>query len=102
MKLKRLKGLAHDLAWNLSDEMWFGDYKNLPKEVDRDVLQQRSKLDKMCVSFFKYRLPKSFDFNRIKEIRLKIHRTKTAHKIMINIKVDNTGFSYSCWSSMVR
>ncbi|MFH1399806.1 MAG: hypothetical protein ABIG95_06905 [Candidatus Woesearchaeota archaeon] len=95
MKLSRLKGLAHDFAFNLSDEIWFGNLKNISSQIDRETINQKTKLDK--IGFFKKRLPGSFNFKRINSIRLK-SRTVTTHTI--SVTVDNKPFACTIRSSM--
>ena len=101
MKLKKLKGIAHDLAHHLSFEIWFGDLKDTPHKIDSNVLEKETHLDRECVDFFKERLPKSFDFKRIKQIQLSIYRTLASLSIKIIVSVDNTEFKYESQSMMV-
>ncbi|MEE9525881.1 MAG: hypothetical protein V3V78_04725 [Candidatus Woesearchaeota archaeon] len=89
MKLTVLKGIGNNLAKYLDSEIWFGYFKDIPSKIDTNVLEQKDGLSKTCVAFFKEKLPKSFDFNRIKEINLKITKTSTSLKIAIKIKVDD-------------
>lgn len=93
MKLTVLKGIGNDLASHLDHQIWFGYFKDTPQKIDRNVLEQQDKLSKMCVAFFKERVPTSFDFKRIKEIRLKINRSPTFLKIAIKINVDDKEMS---------
>jgi hypothetical protein len=102
MKLTQIKGIAHDLAYHLDFQILFGDFKNLPipKESTRDLLKPKSAFDKHCLEFFKKRLPKSFDFKRITELLITIHRSMTSISINIKVKVDDKEFSYSNKSTM--
>ena len=95
MKLGRLKGIAHDLANYLDSQIWFGCYKNLQKDIKTNVLIQKDSFDRMCVEFFKERLSESFEFSRIKEILIEIHRSKSSLNINIKVKIDNNEFSHT-------
>jgi len=106
MKLTKFKGLAHDLAHHLDFQSWCGEFKSLPSELDSNCLTGRKKIDKYCVKFIKQKLPKTFDFARIKEVNLKFKRsTKESTRSMYTtiklvIKVDNTKFAYRCKSTV--
>lgn len=100
MKLGKLKGIAHDLTIYLDNQIWFGSYKNLQKDIKTDVLSQKNSFDKMCVEFFKERLSKSFEFGRIKNILIEIHRSKSSLNIKIKVKVDGEEFSHAHKSTM--
>jgi hypothetical protein len=89
MKLTLLKGIGNSLAAHLDHEVWYGYFKDIHSKVDTNILEQKDGLSKMCVAFFKERVPKSFDFGRIKEINLKVSKTSTSLKIAIKIKVDD-------------
>ncbi len=95
MKLTVFKGIMHDLINHLDLHIWFGKWKDLPAKVDTNVLEGKDRLSKMCVRFFKERLPKSFDFNRIEEIRLRISRSMTSLKIKIDVKIDGKELSHT-------
>lgn len=96
MKLMKLKGIAHDLVLNLDFRMQTSCSDpilpySLP--INRNVLIKKDKFDKYCISFFKERLPKTFDFNKIDEIRVKIIKTVSPSvKIKIVVKVDKMVF----------
>src|SRR3989344_1570597 len=74
-------------------QIWFGHFKDIPSKIDTDVLKQKDSLSKMCVAFFKERLPASFDFKRIKSLNLKIDKSQKNLKIAIKIKVDAKEFT---------
>ena len=93
MKLTILKGICNDLAGHLDFQIWFGHFKDIPSKIDTDVLKQKDSLSKMCVAFFKERLPASFDFKRIKSLNLKIDKSQKNLKIAIKIKVDAKEFT---------
>ena len=95
MKLTKLKGIAHDLANHLDFQIWFGYYKDILKDVSTDVTERKNSFDNMCIEFFKERLPKSFEFNRIKKIFVEIHRSMTTLNIKVEVKVDDKEFSYT-------
>ena len=99
MKLTRLKGIAHDRAHHINFEIWCGSYKDLPN-LETNVLEMKDKFDKDCVYFFKSRLPKSFGFNRIETLHIKVKRTMTTLKIEINIEANKKRYSYNCFSSI--
>ena len=69
MKLTVLKGIAHNLAHHIDSEICHGIYKEM-YPMNREVLQQKSSFDRMCVEFFKERIPENFDFNKIKSIQV--------------------------------
>ncbi len=92
MKLTAIKGIANNLTSHLDFEINYGKFKDTPKNVNINILKQKDYLSKYALSFFKDRLPKTFDFDRIKEINLKIGRTMTSTKIAVKVKVDNKEF----------
>ena len=92
MKLTVLKGIANDLISHLDNQIWFGYFKDLSFPVDVNVLKEQDGLSKTCVSFFKERLPSSFDFKRIKKINLKVGKSKTFLKIAVYVTVDEKEF----------
>ena len=92
MKLTVLKGIANDLISHLDNQIWFGYFKDLSFPIDVNVLKEKDGLSKMCVSFFKERLPSSFDFKRIKKINLKAGKSKTFLKIAVYVIVDEKEF----------
>ncbi|MCK4650180.1 hypothetical protein KAT36_03015 [Candidatus Pacearchaeota archaeon] len=100
MKLTKIKGVAHDLVNYLDFQIWFGYYKNIQKDVVTDVIQKKNPFDVMCVEFFKERLPESFDFSRIKNILVKIHRSANSLNIKVEVKVDDKKFLYAHKSTM--
>ena len=89
MKLTVLKGIGDNLASHLDQEIWFGHFKDIPPKIDINVLELKDELSKVCVDFFKKRIPTSFDFNRIKKINLKITKSSNSIKIAIKLKVDD-------------
>ncbi len=92
MRLTVLKGIANDLISHLDHQIWFGYFKDLSFPIEVNVLQEKDGLGKMCVSFFKERLPSSFDFKRIKKINLKAGKSKTFLKIAVYVTVDEKEF----------
>jgi hypothetical protein len=100
MRRKRLAGIAHDLAYHISHEMWFGYWKNLPKKVNTDALNQKTNFEKMVVNFFKERLPKTFKFEKIEKIKVLINRTMGSHTVTIKVKINGEELKYSVKSSM--
>lgn len=92
MKLTRLKGIANDLIGYLDNQMLFGYFKDWPFPIDVNVLERNDGLSKVCVAFFKERLPSSFYFNRIKKINLKASKSKTFLKIAVYVTVDEKEF----------
>ena len=93
MNLTKLKVIAKNLADHLDLEINYGRFKDTPKKIDVDILKGKSKLSKSALEFFRGRTPKTFDFERIKEIRLKISRTMTSIEITVNVKVDDKEFT---------
>jgi len=93
MKLSRFKGIAHDLASHLSWQLFTGYWKDLVFPIRRDALKMEDSFDKFCVDFFKERLPKTFDFKRVKEIKMSIIRSGTKMDILIQVKVDDKKFT---------
>jgi len=89
MKLTVLKGISNDLIGHLDHQIWFGHYKDLSLPIDANILKGRNNFSKSGVSFFKERLPSSFDFNRIKKITLKIGKSKSFLKIAVSVTVDD-------------
>ncbi len=100
MRLTKIKGIAHDLANHLDYQIWFGYYKKIPNQVSTDVIQDKDPFDRMCIEFFKERLPKSFDFRRIKSILVDIRHTMESLNIKVEVKVDSRTFTYSHRSLM--
>tara|TARA_Y100000310_G_C20233185_1_gene601219 strand:+ start:315 stop:623 length:309 start_codon:yes stop_codon:yes gene_type:complete len=101
MKLTKLKGIAHDLAKHLDYQIWFGYFKDIQSDLETDIIKNKNSFDAMCLTFFKERLPNSFDQSRINNIQVKIHRDMTALNIKIEVKIDNNKeISYSCRSMM--
>ncbi len=99
MKQTKLKGIAHDLANHLDFQIWFGHYKDI-KNQSTNAIENKNSFDKMCIAFFKERLPKSFEFNRIKELNIEINRTMTSLNIKVEVKIDDQEFSYKHKSFM--
>lgn len=97
--MTRLEGIAHDLAHYLDNQFWFGYYRDLNK-VDTNILEQKTQFDKSCLSFFKERLPKTFDFDRFKRIRVKATRVKGKLTISVNVNLDDKEVKYSSSSTM--
>jgi len=97
MRLTRLRGLAHDLANHLDNQFWLGYYKDLNK-VNSNILEHKNQFDKSCAEFFKKRLPKDFDMDRIKKIQVKVDRVGWKLTIMIRISVDGKEFNYTARS----
>lgn len=104
MKLNIFKGLAHDLAHNLELSIYSGTHKLFIKSfpVNINALDQKTLLHKHCYNFFRERLPKTFDFSRIKEIRIKIVKpVSPGLSVSVKIKVDDREFKSqlkSMWS----
>lgn len=94
MSIKKLKGIAHDLANYLDNQFWSGYYQDLPKTIKTNVLDKKNSFDKTCVEFFKKRLPSSFNFNRIEKLILEIRRLKHSLKIEIKIILEGKNISY--------
>ncbi|HIH12593.1 TPA: hypothetical protein HA242_02625 [Candidatus Woesearchaeota archaeon] len=92
MKLTVLKGIANDLISHLDHQIWFGYFKDLSFPIDVNVLEEKDGLSKMCVSFFKERLPSSFDLKRIKKINIKVGKSKTFLKMAVYVTVDEKEF----------
>lgn len=92
MKLTKLKGIAHDLEDHLHLQTFNGYWSDLEFPVETNVLENKDSFDKSCIAFFKERLPKDFDFKRIKEIIVKITRYGTSIRVDVNVKVDDTIF----------
>lgn len=92
MKLTILKGIADNLTKHLDFEVIFGNFKDTPKKIDVDILKEKDALSEHSLKFFRDRLPKTFDFNRIKEINLKMSRTENSVKIAVKVKVDDKEF----------
>ena len=92
MKLTVLKGIANDLISHLDHQIWFGYFKDLSFPIDVNVLKEKDGLSKMCVSFFKERLPSSFDLKRIKKINIKVGKSKTFLKMAVYVTVDEKEF----------
>ncbi len=104
MKLSIFKGLVHDLAHNLELLMFSGNHRQFIRSfpVEIDALKGKTMLHKHCLHFFKERLPKSFDFSRVKEIKVKIVKPiSPGLNILVKVKVDDRAFKYqvkSMWS----
>ena len=94
MKLTKLRGIAHDLANHLDNQFWFGYYKDLNK-VNSNILEKKNQFDKSCLEFFKERLPKNFNMDRIKKIHVKADRVGWKLTITIKVNVDEQEFSYT-------
>lgn len=77
---------------HLDHQIWFGYFKDLSFPIDANILKKNDGLSKMCVAFFKERLPSSFDFSRIKKINLKIGKSDTFLRIAVYIMVDEKEF----------
>ena len=92
MKVTVFKGIANDLISHLDNQIWFGYFKDISFPTDINILEENDGLSKMCVAFFKKRLPSSFDFKRIKKINLKASKSKTFLKIAVYINVDEKEF----------
>lgn len=97
MKLTKLRGIAHDLAHYLDNQFWHGYYTDLNK-INTNILEQKNQFDKACLEFFKERLPKSFDFSRIKKIQVKADRIGWKLTITVKVNADDTEFSSSAKS----
>lgn len=89
MKLTIFKGLLHDFAHYLSFEIWHGYWKDLDKDVVTDAILEKNSFDKMCLAFFKEKLPEKFDFKRVKSLVVRVHRTMTTLNIKAVVKVDD-------------
>lgn len=50
MKLKILKGVAHDPANHLAFQIWFGKPKHLKKGMNTSILAGKISLYKSCIS----------------------------------------------------
>jgi len=101
MKLTKVKGITHDLAHYLDFQIWRGYFRDTKKDFIIDAVRSKSSFSRMCVAFYKERLPKNFDFSRIKNIIVEVHRTMTTLKLTVTVKVDNIEFSYKGGSSWV-
>lgn len=97
MKLTKLRGIAHDLAHYLDNQFWHGYYKDLNK-VNTNILEQKDQFNKACLEFFKERLPKKLDMNKIKKIQVKADRIRWTLTITVKVSADDTEFSYSAKS----
>jgi len=100
MKLTIFKGIAHDLAWNLgflthisSTTQLNNLFSDLP--IETNVLEKKDKFDNYCLDFFKKRVPKSFDFNRVEYIAISINLSGASISVNIKIKIDGKLFSES-------
>ena len=88
MKTTRMKGIAHDLANHLGFEIGFNRFKGIGR-VKTDVLKLRkdNEFDKHCVDFVKERLPKNFDFNRLKHVFVEVELSSDLNKTVRNVAV---------------
>jgi hypothetical protein len=101
MKLTRIKGITHDFVHYLDFNIWHGYFRDTKKDFIIDAIRSKSSFSKVCVAFYKERLPKNFDFSRVKNIIVEVHRTMTSLNITVVVKVDNLEFSYKGGSSWV-
>ena len=93
MKLTIFKGIAHDLADHLSLQAFSGYWKDLEYPVDTNALEEKNTFDKSCAAFVKERVPKSFDWNRIKNLKVSLRRSAMFITVKVTIKVDDQEFS---------
>ena len=89
MKLNALKGIANNLICHLDSQIVFGYLKDYKFPVDTDIIEEKDKISKVSLAFFKERVPSEFDFKRVKSINLKANKTKDTVKIAVKIKVDD-------------
>ncbi len=94
MKLTQLKGIAHDLAHHLDEQIWFGKYKDKFSDFETNILEMKDSFDKEMTGFFKERIPKSFDISKIKSIIIHIVKKKNNLNIIIKIKINDKTISY--------
>ncbi len=96
MKLSIFKGLAYDLSDHLSFMIVSGELsKMVDFPINKNVLDKKDKFDEYCVKFFKDRIPKNFDFSRIKKIIIRIKRSAMLYSVKVEITVDDKVFSSS-------
>jgi hypothetical protein len=93
MKLTLFNGIAHDLSDHLNLQSYSGYWKDLGYPVDTNVLEQKDTFDKSCTTFVKERIPKSFNFKRIKHIRVSMRRSSMRIRVGVTIQVDGKEFS---------
>lgn len=101
MRLSIFRGIAHDLAHNLEFIMFTGGHRQLIRSfpVEINALDGKTMLHKHCLHFFKERLPKSFDFSRVKEIKVKLVKpVSPGLNVLVKIKVDDKEFKYQAKS----
>lgn len=93
MKLTALKGIAHDLAHHLDDQLVYGYWKDLPQHVDVDAVKDTDSFSRMCMAFFRERLPDNI-CGRLERLHVEIKRSMTTNTIMISVTIDDKEFSY--------
>ena len=101
MRLKRLKGLAHDLAHHLDFVIWTKQIKVPSNFFETNILEKKDSFDEHCVKFFKDRLPKSFDFSRVENITVGVNWQKRTLHVAVDVKVNGYMF-YSDSFSRIR
>jgi hypothetical protein len=101
VRLKRLKGLAHDLAYHLDFMIWTKQIK-LPSDFfETNILEKKDSFDEHCVKFFQQRLPQTFDFSRVENITVGVNRQKRTLHVAVEVKVNGYMF-YSDSFSRIR
>lgn len=99
VKLKRLKGIAHDLAHHLTFEIWIQRIEVPTDFTDTNILEKENSFDEYCVHFFQERLPASFDFQKIERIDVRVNRLRRVLHVAVDVKVDGRMFfsdAFSC------
>lgn len=102
MKLKRLKGLAHDLAHHLEFEIWIQRIKVPGNTLDTNILERKDSFDEYCVHFFQKRLPKSFDFSRVEKIAVRVNRHGRVLHVAVDVRVDGRMFFSDAFTALIN
>jgi hypothetical protein len=92
VKLRRLKGLAHDLAHHLEFEIWIQRIEVPGNAFDTNILERKNSFDEYCVHFFQKRLPESFDFSRVEKIAVRVNRRGRVLHVAVDVRVDGRMF----------
>lgn len=95
MKLTIFKGIVHDLADSLNLQAFTGYWKGISYPLDTNALEEKNTFDKSCTAFVKERVPKSFDFKRVKNIIISMRRSAMSITVKVAIEVDDHKFSDS-------
>jgi len=91
MKLTIFKGICHDLSDHLNFLIFSGQLTEFP--LSSNILEAKDKFDELCLDFVRERVPKTFNFNRIKKVFISISVGGYGNRVITTIDIDDKIFS---------